>query len=349
MTKEREPETRVRTIQTYGRVIGLGLGAILLIWLVVFVVRTVTQLPTPTPENSAGADQKNQDPIALISPLPFRGTLYESSGVVGVPDGDGVLFVDDSRPSEVFWTRLDESGRQVGHIEAVYTEAGVDDPESITTDGSYYYIVGSQSNPGAGKRNGFVRFRFDPATRKVSGVEKIEDVRGFILASLPELKATGEKPGADGGLAVDGLAWDPNNKVLLLGLRSPMIEDQALIIPIKLKNPGAPLTIEGLERAGDVIRLRLGDLGVRDICYDKRLKSFLIIAGVPKDREKGNFSLWRWDGRPGETGLRKVTDLDGRLKPEGITSVTVAGNEYLFLVFDSNSYAKLDYSSIHQE
>ena len=277
----------------------------------------------------------------------FRGASYESSGVVYVPGSNGILFVDDSRPGEVFWTQLDRAGKQVGEVEAIYTDTLVEDPESITFDGSYFYILGSQSEPKAGKNNALIRFRFDASSRKISNVEKIEDLRDFLLQNIPELKGSGEKSGTEGGLNVEGIAWDPTNRIFMLGLRSPMMDDQALLFPIRFKEPNAPVSISNLEPAAtQAIKLRLGDLGVLDIQYDSRLKSFLIIAGAPKDREKGNFSLWQWDGRPGEAGLRKISALDPRLKPEGVTRVEIGGTDYVFLVFDSSSYAKLDYSTL---
>jgi hypothetical protein len=278
---------------------------------------------------------------------PFRGTSYESSGVIYVPGSNGVLFVDDSRAGEVFWTQLDEAGKQVGEVESIFTDSIVDDPESITFDGSFFYVLGSQSEPKAGKNNALIRFRFDANTRKITGLERLEGLRDFLLNNITELKGAGDKPGSDGGLDVEGIAWHPDNKVFMLAMRSPLAGDQALLFPIRLKDSTAPLSVGNIETVErQAIKLRLGDLGVQDIQYDSRLKSYLIIAGAPKDREKGNFSLWRWDGKPGEAGLRKISGLDPRLKPEGITRVEIRGSDYLFFVFDSSSYAKLDYSSL---
>jgi hypothetical protein len=129
-----------------------------------------------------------------------------------------------------------------------------------------------------------------------------------------------------------------------------MIEEQthqALVLAIRLKNPEGPFSTNNLELAWpQAARLRMANLSVRDIHYDSRLKSFLIIAGAPKDREKGSYSLWQWDGRPDGTGLREVGALDSRLKPEGITRVEAAGSDYLFIVYDSSSYSRLDYSEL---
>ena len=342
MADGQNTKTKIKKISTRSRLIAVIVGALLFGGLFLFLVRGWFDSQNPT-SSGEGADLSKKDDWAIA----FRGATYESSGVISVPGSNGVLFVDDSRPGEVFWTQLDRAGRQVGEVVAIYTDAVVDDPESITFDGSYFYILGSQSEPKAGKNNALIRFRFDASSRKVSSVERAEDLRDFLLKSIPEVKGSGEKPGTEGGLNVEGIAWDPTSRIFMLGLRSPMMDDQALLFPIRLKDSSAPLSISNLEPvAPQAIKLRLGDLGVLDIQYDGRLKSFLIIAGAPKDREKGNFSLWQWDGRPGEAGLRKISALDPRLKPEGVTRVEIGGSDYVFLVFDSSSYAKLDYSSL---
>lgn len=338
---EEKTKAKVKRIRIHSRLIVAGVGALLLVGLYLLLARGGLDSRSPTVENGARTSQPGTG--VTISPIPFRGGSFESSGVACVPGGGGVLFVDDGRPGEVFWTRLDEAGRQVGEVESVNTGVGVNDPESITFDGSYFYVMGSQSDGKEGKRNALLRFRFDPNSQRISNVEKVEDIRSFLFRSIPELKGQGEKPGAEGGLNVEGIAWDPKNRVFLLGLRSPLVEEQALVVRLRLKDPGAPLSAHGLEIVGQAVKLRLGDLGVLDIYYDSRLESFLIIAGAPKDREKGNFALWKWDEGSDDGGLTKIADLDARLKPEGVTRVELGGSDFLFLVFDSSSYARLDY------
>src|ERR1700754_2383457 len=72
------------------------------------------------------------------TPLNFKGGPFEASGVVAVPGARGVLFVDDSRTDEVLWMEMDEAGNQVGDIKPVKLGIQLDDPEGITTDGTYF-------------------------------------------------------------------------------------------------------------------------------------------------------------------------------------------------------------------
>ena len=46
----------------------------------------------------------------------FQGGTFEASGVAYVPGTDGVLFVDDGRPDEIFWMQIGEDRKQAGPI-----------------------------------------------------------------------------------------------------------------------------------------------------------------------------------------------------------------------------------------
>ncbi|HWP44778.1 MAG TPA: hypothetical protein VNO14_16135 [Blastocatellia bacterium] len=343
-------KARAKRIKSQGRLIAILSGilvlAVFFFWFMRFALQTEEAGGGAVEVKSAGRPEA----VKPAMPVAFEGASFESSGVIHVPGTDGVLFIDDGRPSGCYWVQLDGSGQQAGPVRYVSTGADVEDPESITFDGNRFYIMGSQSDPKAGKRNAFIRFDFDPDTSSISDVEKIEDLRSFLLRSVPELRGAGEKAGSEGGLNVEGITWDPRNSVFLLGLRSPMIEGpvyQALVIAIRLKEADGPFALSNIELAEpEPIRLRLGNSGIRDIHYDSRLGTFLIIAGAPKDRERGSFSLWQWGGRRDGGGLREIATLDSRLKPEGITRVEAAGNDFVFMVYDSSSYSSLDYASI---
>ena len=89
------------------------------------------------------------DPASISGKI-FQGGVFEASGVVSVPGTDGVLFVNDNRADEIFWMRLDQEGNQVGEIKPIKIGVSVDDPEGITFDGSWFYVVGSQSETKGG-------------------------------------------------------------------------------------------------------------------------------------------------------------------------------------------------------
>jgi pSer/pThr/pTyr-binding forkhead associated (FHA) protein len=278
-----------------------------------------------------------------------EGIVIEASGVIQMPNTDGALLVDDSRPNEVLWMQLDQAGQQVGQMKMINFGADIADPEGIAFDGSFFYIVGSQSHAEVGPRNALARFAFDPASQTLQGqAEVMNNLRDFLLQNVPELKEVSEKPGNAGGLNVEGVAWDLAKGRLLLGLRSPVLNGKALIVPIKLRDPRGPFTTENLIPPGPPIQLSLGGLGIRDIQYDKRANSFLIVAGAPTSGGTTDSALWEWNGDENQTDPASVpqllVQLDPVMKPEGATNMKIGGRDYILVVGDGGRYIKLDYT-----
>ena len=127
---------------------------------------------------------------------------------------------------------------------------------------------------------------------------------------------------------------------LLLGLRDPEISEQALIVPLRLRDPNARLSLENLTLAQpNAIRLALGGATIRSIEYDGSLNVFQIISGAPEDKKKADFKLWEWDGK---TSPREKAAINSKLKPEGVTRVSIGGHDFIFIVCDVGEYLKLD-------
>ncbi|MDX2034740.1 MAG: DUF3616 domain-containing protein [Blastocatellia bacterium] len=275
--------------------------------------------------------------------LGIGGELIEASGAHAVSGASGVLVVSDNRTSEVLWMALDEQGAQSGSLKAVPLGVTFKDPESITFGNGLYYLVTSQSDPKDGAENAIVRFGFDSQTQTANHVEIINDLRTFLLANItdPTLKVAGEPSGIKGGLNIEGIAWDPNEARLLLGLRSPQLGKSAALLPVKLRDPQGPFTTANLLIEAPIY-LSLGGQGVRDITYDTKLKNFLIVSGAPETQPKSDFALWEWNGA--DTSPTKLMTLDEDFKPEGITSFKFNDRNFIFVVGDAGSYLKLDYA-----
>ena len=279
----------------------------------------------------------------LKSMTPFVGGEFDASGVAGVPGTDAVLFVDNKREGQVLWMSLDKNSRQVGEIKAIELGVAVEDIESITTDGTFFYVASSLSKRKAIDAEGLVRFRFDAPSQRIQAVEAISGLKKFLVENVAELREDGDKKGKKGGLNIEGLAWDPQQGRLLLGLRSPIIDRDALVVPLRLRDLRGAFTAANLEVEGSgAIRLPLGGGGIRDIQYDGRTNLFRIISGAAEDQDQTDFGLWEWDGNEQQPALRETNRFDESLKPEGVARVTAGGRDFILIVFDSGGYTVVD-------
>lgn len=287
------------------------------------------------------------DPIVYtVTPNPmtsFSGGTFEASGVVHVPGTDGVLFVDDGRPNEIFWLPLGSDRKQAGAIKTIDLATSIVDLEGITTDGTNFYVVGSQSKAKGADQAGLARFTFDTANQRAVGTQAATGLKKFLAENVAELRGMEHTKYNDGGINVEGISWDPQHKRLLLGLRSPVVDGNALIVPLKLRDQNAPLSFENLEvEERKAIRLPLGGAGLRSIEYDNSRKAFYLITGAGPKNEKMDFKTWEWSGNADANALREINTFDRRLKPEGITRVANGAEDFIFIVFDTSGYTATD-------
>lgn len=251
--------------------------------------------------------------LLRASPVPFPG-VFEASGVVHVANSESILFVDDDRPDEIAWMKLDSAGKPVGAVHLISLGVGIADPEGITFDGRHYYVVGSQSARRSGRKVGLVRFTFDSVNGEVGDVQAARGLRELLVAgvsSLPELGETGAKD----GLNIEGLAWHFGESTLWLGLRSPRADNDAVLLRLKLHNPEAPHIEGNLEITGSPIQLSLEGGGIRGLEYDIIGDRLLILSGPTE--QQGNKPCAVWASK--SSGVQRLAYLDSKLKPEGIS------------------------------
>ncbi len=272
------------------------------------------------------------------APRRIAGGNFEASGVVSVPGSDGVLFVDDAQTQKIFWMEFSGTGAQKDPAVGVALPgADVVDFEGMTTDGEYFYAVGSQSKNVGFDGDGLVRFTFDPATRTAGHIESVRALKRFLSQNVAELKGVEHQVG-DTALNIEGLAWDSAHNRLLLGLRAPVAGGDALVVPLTLRDPGRPFAIENLAVEGTrAIRVPTGGAGLRSLEFDPSRNRFLLITGAAHNAESRDFRLFEWDGTEG-AALQEVRSYRRKLKPEGITRARIAGRDATVIVFDSSAY-----------
>jgi hypothetical protein len=272
-----------------------------------------------------GADELG--PVRTIA-----GGPYEASGAVPSPDGKGILFVDDARSDTVLWMDFAPDGSPAGPAVAVPIGASVADPEGITTDGTYVFVVGSGSRGRAGGA-GLMRFRFDGSRRRAQGAQAVGDLTSLLMDKLPAAGGTnGGKKGKGSMLNIEGLAWDAKRSRLLLGLRAPLDGGRAQVVPVKLRDPGGPLAPSNLE-VGAPIAVDLGGSGIRALEADGAGGFWMIAGGV---EGAGTSRLVRWDG----TGpaVKEVAAFPDELKPEGVAPAKVGGRTMTVVLCDTSRY-----------
>ena len=129
----------------------------------------------------------------------FSGGTFEASGVAHVTGTNAVLFVDDGRPNEIFWMQLGEDRKQTGAIKTVNIATSIIDLEGITTDGEYFYVVGSQSKSKGADLAGLARFEFDSNNQRVQGTEAAAGLKKLLADNVAELRGLENTKYNDGG------------------------------------------------------------------------------------------------------------------------------------------------------
>lgn len=343
--KGKDERMRAAYVSGLSRILAQVIAVLMSVGLALYLTRQ-----SPAEKPVVETTSKGKAKLKIAAPgagTAFDGGVFEASGVVQVPGTDGIYFVDDSRPGEILWMALDESGRQSGPIKPIEIGASIADPEAVAYGGSFFYMVGSQSRNEPPERNSLVRFALDPVNKTLLGqADVMPNLRDYLIENVPELKSVADVK--ENGIDIEGIAYDSVGDRLLLGFRSPLVNGKALIVPIKLRNPRGAFSADNILPPGPAIQIQLGGLGIRDFEFDVRSSTYFLIAGAPVHGETPTFSLWEWNGgvdqQNPDSNPREISKLDGKMKPEGVTHARIAGRDFIFIVGDGSSYMKLDYT-----
>lgn len=203
------------------------------------------------------------------------------------------------------------------------TEGKESDLEGVATVGRRLYWIGSHGRNRNGKERPERQRLFATEVDRRGAVPTLVPVgrpyRQLLddLLAAPQLapyrlrEAARLAPEAPGGLNIEGLAATPQGQ-LLVGLRSPLRQGRALLVPIE--NPQE--VVMGSERArlGTPVELDLGGRGIRSI--ERVGAYYFIVAGPTAD--EGRFQLYKWSGLPGEAPQAHAEAPLGDLRPEAL-------------------------------
>ncbi|MCK5664853.1 MAG: DUF3616 domain-containing protein [Thiotrichaceae bacterium] len=258
--------------------------------------------------------------------------IYEPSGIAQLSNGQ-IIIVEDDGLTPVSLLKFNDTN-PLEHLEKVnkfnFLPIDVNDLEAVTIDQhDHLYAITSHSLNRKGKlkneRNRLVHFTIND--QAVDEVSLIENLREWIIASYPELKKSTKIKNVqkDGGLNIEGLAYDKKKQQLLIGLRSPLNkQDQAIIIPITLTKQTFKNKLFN-DKPRELITLDLNGAGIRDFTYVPYLNAFLILSGT-SSADKKSAQLWIW--KRGKQAVKiKIKGAKKFGTAEGITPVKLLNKD----------------------
>jgi hypothetical protein len=279
---------------------------------------------------------------------------FNASGVAEV-GADRFVFIDNNDPSAVFELALDADGVGVERISrrplAGLTDGALRDPEGLTRvggNGDVVLVVASSLCVSDANRprhvcDGLVRVRYRP--HGDLHAEAMPGFRDWLLRHVPSLDAAGVREPDAGGLNVEGVAWEPNARTLLFGLRGPTDRGIVTVIRVPVDVGSARWTIEALG-SPSMLRVRIprskAMQGIRDLTYDEQTGDLLILIGRSTSMADEPFQLCRWDGSSGSAHLLDIT-FRRSMKPEGIVAFSSGDERRLLIVDDRGGYAVVGY------
>lgn len=272
--------------------------------------------------------------------------IYEPSAVQLLPDGR-FLVVEDEKEHPLSLVTIEADGKVKAEglaaslLQMFSSFWKLDDLEGLAADrAGFVYAITSHSRNDDGNakesREKLVRFRIegdrvvDP--KVVDGLKAALVARHAVLAAAARVRDVK----ADGGLNIEALEVSPDQKQLLIGLRSPLRNGNALIA--RVENLDAVFDSEETPEIAPVLdELDLGGHGIRGLSYMPAMRAYLAIGG-PATREEAAFDLWCWSGQPGARARRvKIPGLSGLAKAEGVSPALIGGMERIIFVSDDGN------------
>jgi Protein of unknown function (DUF3616) len=312
----------------------------------------------------------SNDDLIKASPFEDRNgkQAHNASEVVAIADSR-FLFCDNNISDSLFEMRLTKTGAMAGplirrRIIGV-SPRYLDDFEgmAVARDGTTYYLVVATSfslkvrSRKARKKSGRGKpaiereslLRITAAESAEPQAEIIPGFRGWLIEQAPDLGKAWRKSWSripdDGGLNMEGLAWNPIAMELLFGLRTPVIDGKPVILRVRVKNIGGTWNLNNFEMMPPVfLDLVPGDSerGIRTMEFDPSRNGILIVTGNSTSQSQAPFELYQWDGNPkGKVKRFDGVRFDPKFRVEGVTPGTIAGRPALIFVDDRGGYQVL--------
>jgi hypothetical protein len=300
-----------------------------------------------------------------INPVPFGerpgAEPYNASEIVALADSK-FLFCDNNISDALFELLLTPEGQMAcplvrRPIEGV--EAGaVDDMEGMALveygGRRFIFVTPSLSlkqrkkprkkkikrGKAAPARSSLLRIEVGPGGRLEA--EVIPDLRSWLIENAPELGKSISYLPDDGGLNIEALGWHPDERSLLLGLRTPLLDGRPIVLRVGLKEIDGPWALSNLQMLAPVrlaIEEARDEQGIRSIEYDPSRGVLLVVVGNSTSSSKAPFRLYTWDGNmKGEVHRFRDIRFDKKMRVEGVTHGIIGGRGGIVFVDDAGGY-----------
>ena len=320
-------------------------------------VKTLPSLLTPPANNEAE--------LRSLGINMFNG-VFEPSAVQQLPDGK--LLIAEDEPNHAFSIiSIDKTGKFV-EDEALDTRVitgfkrRLSDLEALARDDEgFIYALTSHSRTRKGNRSPdrehLMRFKiqdgnvlgltsYDNLTQVLETDHKLHD----LIRERTKAEVSFEE------INIEGMAFDPVKKRLVLGFRDPEFNNMALVAFIS--NPKDVFERNAKPEFDEVAVIDIDGGGIRSLNYDPVLKTY-VIANEVKDENGQKFSqLWTWSGNSTDEPQKiSLPNLQHITNVEAVDSITVNGKPQMILMGDEGNasqkitakYMLVDYSQLGKQ
>ena len=269
------------------------------------------------------------------APMQFQH-IYEPSGAVTLKNGNLLLVEDESLETlQLVSVNNDGEVEELGQPKMSQKikrslENKVRDVEGVAmNDASQLFLITSHTTNKKEKhkkaREQIVRL--DYKGDELSNYKHYHGLLSAFKELHPALANSSSKRKKQ--INIEALSWERSSHELLIGLRSPLIDDKAVVVP--LVNPNGLFDKNEKPQLAEPILLDLYGDGIRAMSWDKKREGYWIVSGSVSKR-KGDFSLWFWDKK---NNLLTISHEETNIGyAEGVTALKEHG---LFVVQDDGS------------
>ncbi|WP_224783283.1 Pycsar system effector family protein [Neisseria flavescens] len=295
----------------------------------------------------------------------FNG-VFEPSAVQQLPDGK--LLIAEDEPNHAFSIiSIDKTGKFV-EDEALDTRVitgfkrRLSDLEALARDEEgFIYALTSHSRTRKGNRSPdrehLMRFKIQDGN--VLGLTSYDNLTQVLETDHKLHDLIRERTKAEVSfdeINIEGMAFDPVKKRLVLGFRDPEFNNMALVAFIS--NPKDVFERNAKPEFDEVAVIDIDGGGIRSLNYDPVLKTY-VIANEVKDENGQKFSqLWTWSGNPTDEPQKiSLPNLQHITNVEAVDSIIINGKPQMILMGDEGNasqkitakYMLVDYSQLGKQ